>query len=130
MTTIVFYDLWQMECCGIPFKNGDSVTWFVSANEDSKIKIDGLKYFYDAHNDDIEDIFILKGIIKDIDIYYEKYELVNRDGRNIYVPVDNTFKLVKTNSSLVKDENKGEFKASGYIVKLSNVNVTPYKKIT
>lgn len=123
MNTKVFYDLWQMECCGIPFKIGDNVFWLVTVNENSSIKIDGLEYFYDAHDDDVE-LFVLKGIVKKIDIYYEKFELVNKDGRNMYVPVYDTFKLVNTDSSVIKEEKIGELKASGYVVELSDVEVT------
>lgn len=123
MNTKVFYDLWQMECCGIPFKVGDSVSWLVTINENTSFKIDGVEYFYDAHDDDVE-LFILKGIVKDINIFYEKFELVNRDGRNMYVPVDGTSLLVNTDSSLIEEENREKLKASGYVVELSDVEVT------
>jgi len=78
MKTKVFYDLWQMECCGIPFKIGDSINWLVTSanNIISSINIEELEYVYDANEDDWKNISVLKGIVKEIFIYYEKFELV------------------------------------------------------
>ena len=54
-----------MECCGTPFKIGDSIEWHV-ISADRLIRpfdIDGLEYAYDAHFDDWDGIYTLKGVV-------------------------------------------------------------------
>ena len=53
MNTKVFYESWQMECCGKPFKIGDPVEWYVVSADrlTGTFDIDGLEYAYDAQLD-------------------------------------------------------------------------------
>ena len=45
----VYYDGWQMDCCGEPFKIGDMVQWdCVKSNNDFLVQAD---YYYEAHDD-------------------------------------------------------------------------------
>ena len=81
MNTKVFYELWQMECCGKPFKIGDPVEWYV-ISADRLVRpfdIDGLEYFYDAHFDDWDGIYMLKGVVSNISVYYDE-ETVSEGG--------------------------------------------------
>lgn len=125
--TKIFYDLWEMECCGIPFKIGDTVNWLVSNIDGIRdtIEVDDLDYIYDAHNDDWENVYRLKGIVKSINVYYEKFEIKEVKGRNMAVPVPNTSKLVNTNSSDDYKEEMGELEASAYVVELEDVTIRP-----
>ena len=130
MNTKVFYELWQMECCGKPFKIGDPVEWYV-ISADRLVRpfdIDGLEYFYDAHFDDWDGIYMLKGVVSNISVYYEKFELITAPGHNMLKPVPGTSELIATDSSEDVEEYRGELKASGYIVELDGVTVNPANK--
>ena len=130
MNTKVFYELWQMECCGKPFKIGDPVEWYV-ISADRLVRpfdIDGLEYFYDAHFDDWDGIYMLKGVVSNISVYYEKFELITAPGHNTLKPVPGTSEAIATDSSEDVEEYRGELKASGYIVELDGVTVNPANK--
>ena len=130
MNTKVFYELWQMECCGKPFKIGDPVEWYV-ISADRLVRpfdIDGLEYFYDAHFDDWNGIYMLKGVVSNISVYYEKFELITAPGHNMLKPVPGTSEAIATDSSEDVEEYRGELKASGYIVELDGVTVNPANK--
>lgn len=132
MNTKVFYELWQMECCGKPFKIGDPVEWYV-ISADRLVRpfdIDGLEYFYDAHFDDWDGIYMLKGVVSNISVYYEKFELISAPGHNMLKPVPGTSEAIATDSSEDVEEYRGELKASGYIVELDGVTVNPAKHKT
>ncbi len=132
MNTKVFYELWQMECCGKPFKIGDPVEWYV-ISADRLVRpfdIDGLEYFYDAHFDDWDGIYMLKGVVSNISVYYEKFELITAPGHNMLKPVLGTSEAIATDSSEDVEEYRGELKASGYIVELDGVTVNPAKHKT
>jgi len=130
VNTKVFYELWQMECCGKPFKIGDPVEWYV-ISADRLVRpfdIDGLEYFYDAHFDDWDGIYMLKGVVSNISVYYEKFELITAPGHNMLKPVPGTSEAIATDSSEDVEEYRGELKASGYIVELDGVTVNPANK--
>lgn len=132
MNTKVFYELWQMECCGKPFKIGDPVEWYV-ISADRLVRpfdIDGLEYFYDAHFDDWDGIYMLNGVVSNISVYYEKFELITAPGHNMLKPVPGTSEAIATDSSEDVEEYRGELKASGYIVELDGVTVNPAKHKT
>ncbi len=132
MNTKVFYELWQMECCGKPFKIGDPVEWYV-ISADRLVRpfdIDGLEYFYDAHFDDWDGIYMLKGVVSNISVYYEKFELITAPGHNMLKPVPGTSEAIATDSSEDVEKYRGELKASGYIVELDGVTVNPVKHKT
>ena len=132
MNTKVFYELWQMECCGKPFKIGDPVEWYV-ISADRLVRpfdIDGLEYYYDAHFDDWDGIYMLKGVVSNISVYYEKFELITAPGHNMLKPVPGTSEAIATDSSEDVEEYRGELKASGYIVELDGVTVNPAKHKT
>lgn len=119
-----------MECCGKPFKIGDSIEWYVFSADEliRSFDIDELEYAYDAHFDEWEGIYTLKGVVRSISIYYEKYELVPAPGHSMLKPVPGTSKVIATNSSEDVEEYRGELQASGYIVELDEVNVSPAKQ--
>ena len=122
----LFYDLWQLECCGKPFKVGDEIIWLVTPADGygESLGIKDLDYFYEAHSDTFENIFRIKGKIKSIALYYVKYKLDNKDGRNIYVQIPNTSKLVNTTSSdFIEDRNLEKPQMTGYVIELDNVEV-------
>lgn len=127
MKAKIFYDLWEMECCGTPFKIGEGVDWLVRNIDGIKdtIEVDNLDYIYDAHNDDWENIYKLKGIVKTINIYYEEFEIKEVEGRNMLVPIPKTSIIVNTNSSDDYEEEMDGLKASAYVVELEDVTIRP-----
>ena len=127
MKAKIFYDLWEMKCCGTPFKIGEGVDWLVRNIDEIKdtIEVDNLDYIYDSHNDDWENIYKLKGIVKTINIYYEKFEIKVVEGRNMLVPIPKTSKIVNTNSSDDYEEEMDGLKASAYVVELEDVTIRP-----
>ena len=130
MNTKVFYELWQMECCGKPFKVGDLIEWYV-INADRLIHpfdIEGLEYFYDAHFDEWDGIYMIKGIVSDISVYYERYELIPASGHNILQPIPGTSEVIAIDSSEGVEKYRGELQASGYIVGLKDASITIAKK--
>ena len=48
----VYYEMWQMECCGEPFSVGDTVKWLVQKAEfiDMPIDVSDIPYCYQAHS--------------------------------------------------------------------------------
>ena len=52
MKCTVFYDSWQMECCGTPFSVGDIVKWLVLKAEqlNTPVNVGAINYCYEAHS--------------------------------------------------------------------------------
>ena len=75
--------------------------------------------------DDWENIYRMKGIVKEIYIYYEQFETKEIKGRKMYVPIPKTAKLIKTNSSENFEEKIDKLQASAYVVELENVTIRP-----
>ena len=46
MKCTVFYDSWQMECCGTPFSVGDIVKWLVLKAEQLNTPVMGINSFH------------------------------------------------------------------------------------
>lgn len=101
MKTKVFYELWEMECCGEPFKLGDNIEWYgISADRlVDALDIDGLEYVYDAHFDDWDGILKIKGVVSCISVYYEKYELISNSAHNMLKPVPGISEVISIDSS-------------------------------
>lgn len=109
MQTKVFYESWQMDCCGTPFQIGDTVQWDCNlSNEDFIADAD---YYYEAHG---ETRFNLKGVV--IEIYGVKYAYKENED-NIYYPVSHSMLPLKKAEEFMKD---GE---NGFLVVLSDVEI-------
>jgi hypothetical protein len=81
---IVYYEAWQMQCCGTPFAKGDVVSWLVFLGNDSldingqKIKID---FYEDHHYRSFGDgMFKLTGQVEHI---WAEYSLVKDDDNKV-----------------------------------------------
>lgn len=129
MSTRVFYELWQMECCGEPFRTGDRIKWYVksAACLTSDLGIMDLDYVYDAHFDDWEGVNILKGVVKKIFIYYVKYNLIEGDPHRMMVPVCEINELIEADSSHIDEMERNKLKAFGYVIELDDVTVREAK---
>ena len=123
MNTKVFYDLWQMECCGKPFKIGDTITWLVIKNDN---RIEGINYYYEAHSDDCKNLYVLDGIVEKIFVSYEEYKLETGSHHNILIPIPGTNELVEVNNSDSYEEYKDKKRANGYLIELKELNIRTY----
>ncbi len=68
----VFYDDWQLQCCGEPFKVGGCVEWLVRMPMKMSVDVGHIDYRYEAHDSEAE-LFRLKGRVVKIQGLYEKF---------------------------------------------------------
>jgi hypothetical protein len=126
---IVYYEAWQMQCCGTPFAKGDVVSWLVFLGNDSldingqKIKID---FYEDHHYRSFGDgMFKLTGQVEHI---WAEYSLV-KDDDNKVLAYDKVRKYYLDCDEEVDGYN---FPEDGhgwaYVIKLSNVKLELLKK--
>ena len=123
----VFYDSWQLECCGNPFKIGDSVKWLVLKESELNTPVDmgRVDYCYEAHSSDWTELFVLEGRVERIQTLYQKYEPSKENPRYL-VPTGG--KLSDSAQAKGFEKNDGEMKATGYLVSLADCSVRPAKQ--
>ncbi|MDO4897229.1 MAG: hypothetical protein Q3971_07685 [Moraxella sp.] len=105
----VYYENWQMDCCGESFKIGDTVQWdCVKSNDDFLIQAD---YYYEAHDD--SDVVIMGKVaeIYGIECQYEKRE------NGVLYPIG----YHKTPISQAKEFMSDKMAESGFLVVLDDV---------
>lgn len=126
MNCNVYYETWQLECCGTVFSIGDTVKWLVCKVEqiDTPIDIGEIDYYYEAHSSDWENIFVLEGNVETIKILYEQYEQKGNNSR-ILIPVDG--KLIDTECASGFEEKIDDMRASAYVVHLKDCTIRPAK---
>lgn len=127
MECIVFYDSWQMKCCGTPFSLGDSVKWLVSKPGQlyTSVSIGTINYCYEAHSSDWKNLFVLEGKIEAIKILYQRYEPSESNPR-LLVPVDGM--IVEVEHAKVFEQDIDDTESSGFIVSLNECTIRPAKK--
>lgn len=119
---IVLYEDWQMQCCGVPFKIGDTVRWLVLKSDLNNIPVDvgTINYYYEAHSSDYKHLLMLTGVIIEIRALHYKYE-ESPNNPKMMIPVSGL--TVKVDSADGWDEPFEELPLSAYIVSLNDVNV-------
>lgn len=124
MNCTVFYESWQMECCGTAFSVGDTVKWLVYKTEqiNTPVDIGEINYCYEAHSSDWQNIFVLEGKVETIKMLYQKYVPSIKNSR-LFVPVDGETVAVKRVEGFEKKIQDMEL--SGYIVGISQYTVRP-----
>ena len=129
----VYYEKWQMECCGTPFAVGDTVDWLVGTPPerwlglpaDMREYMENITYCYDAHNSDWEHLFHLTGTVTGIEGIYYRYRLV-KSTKNFYRPVKSRIrKLTAVSGAPAKLDEK---KLAVYGVCIDHVTVRPARK--
>lgn len=73
MQAMIFYEDWQMDCCGDPFAIGDDVNWVCVKGDDGALV--ACDYYYDAHADEYAKQFYITGQVMDITQINFCYEL-------------------------------------------------------
>lgn len=119
----IYYEAWEMECCGTPFRLGDVVEWKVSENTDiiSPVDLGHIDYCYDAHSSEGTKLFTLKGKVDSIKLLYHKYELQGPESK-IYVAVNGA--LVDADFVQGFDEDYEGLGCAGYVVSLSECSIS------
>lgn len=114
----VYYDEWEMACCGTLFGIGDIVEWEISENNKvlTPVNIGNIYYCYDAHSFDTDKILFLTGKVKKIKILYHKYMPKSHDTKTL-VAVDGI--LLDANMAEGHEEDFEDMEAAGYVVELS-----------
>lgn len=125
----VFYECWQMECCGTAFSKGDTVKWLVLENEEgclnTPVDIGQIDYIYEAHSAEWTKLFVFEGEVEEIKILYEKC-MPSKDNAKLLVAVGG--KLVASGTAKGFDKKIDGMDASGYIVSLVKCTARPAEK--
>lgn len=124
---VVFYECWQMECCGTPFSIGDRVKSPVMKPECFKSPIDVgvIDYIYQAHSSEWKKIYVLEGKVEIIKTLYQRYAPSEHNTR-LLVPVDG--ELIEVKKAKGFDNQFKDMEASGYVVTLNDYLFRPAKK--
>lgn len=122
----VFYESWQMVCCGEPFEIGDTVNWTVCECKQLAAKqtvdLGKIEYWFENHLFDHGPYYELEGKVTSILIMYEKFES-SKTEPSLNVPVSGTLREVFEIERIEKDYKGME--ATGYIVTLSDIKIEP-----
>lgn len=123
----VFYECWQMECCGEAFSIGDNVKWLVHENGDLNTPVDlgEIDYCYEAHSSDWRRLLVLEGKVEEIKILYERYMPTPNDDR-LLVPVSG--EVIGAERAKGFDRKVRGMEAAGYVVLLSGYTVRAAQK--
>lgn len=126
MECSVLYEGWQMECCGKPFTIGDIVRWPVVAWKKQIAVSNGESrdsdYAYEAHGDSNEGLYILQGVVYQIDVLYTVRKPSDDDPR-LMLPFSDFFVTAEKADGKKEEIDGADFDA--YIVSLKNIEIRP-----
>lgn len=123
MNCKVYYELWQMQCCGVPFKIGDTVDWKIIKEPQFSFDfglLDDVDYAYEAH-DHTAKLYNFTGVVTRIYGLYERYEL-SKDNPKFLSPVYG--ELIETDHADRKDKAIGDLELGGYVIELENCSLS------
>lgn len=116
----VFYEIWEMECCGAPFSVGDRVKWQVGTVQDGQITapldIGHVDYWYDAH-DFFAEVSVLEGTVAKIEILYESLEA---SSENPLESIAVGGELKETDKADGTEEDRGALRVIAYLAELTD----------
>jgi hypothetical protein len=114
----VLVEAWQMQCCGTAFNIGNKIEWDVvpwTFDIPPVVGLTPIDYLYDSHNDGDGNLLKITGIVTEIHLMYEIYELDTN--KNVQKPVSG--KLIKCNREADGwHKNMEEYIFTAYLVKL------------
>ena len=128
MTVRVFYQSWQMQCCGVPFRVGDNVTWTVLEAHDELATafgpIEGADIAWlEEHHQEDDPMQTVTGTVVGIRSINQRFRR-RWPGRNMFVGVDGDLVAADLESadgweSGDDDANPTGYSFTGYVVTLS-----------
>jgi hypothetical protein len=120
----VWIESWQMQCCGTPFKLGDTVNWTVleCVFVDPSVDVGKIDFYYENHAENNDGLFEIEGMVSHILAIHHAYELKKKTRTKI--PISGMTTPVYEADGWEKDMDGMEFAA--YCVKLENAS--PPKK--
>ncbi len=118
--TVIYYESWQMDCCGIPFSVGDYIEMPVQAYDfgNPQIKPQGLpltiEYAYNAHGEDNgRRHYILRGRVKKI--FVEYCDTIKKGSeeteKTVYIEADHAYRSmpeINIEDETVTQSNSGK----------------------
>lgn len=127
----VYYEIWQMMCCGVPFVVGDEVEWSVRLNKNHSEGIESIiDFFEDHHYHNGDDILRLRGKVDRILLEYSdgnsRKTLSRNDGQECrYISRQNE-KLLYKDIECADGEHElpEDYEEWAYVITLSNVIVS------
>ena len=125
----VIYEDWQMQCCGTPFKVGETVEWLATKWTPAytalesllmQFSIEKISYCYEAHGSEHDELFVISGIVSKIIAIRSAIEPdPNNSKINISVPKI----ALPVNHADGSDEDVDGFKLDFYVITLENVAI-------
>ena len=85
-----------------------------------------IDYFYEAHSESWENLFILSGIVSEIQLFYQKYVPLSSDNRLLIPSSQFIIEMIQNADGWEDDKNNMIF--SGYIVKINNYSIHSAQK--
>ena len=123
----VYYDLWQIQCCGDPFSVGESIEWTCISPSLSKNAHGRIIDFDEDHH--ASATHILTGTIANIFAEYSEFPKGEKEIN--YSKADTKFKEIQHADgweSELKDDDTTERTFWGYVVELKDVTIKPDKE--
>lgn len=120
----VFYESWQMECCGDPFQVGGRVKWLVfpCTTLNTPVDMGQVDFCYEAHDPDWRRLSVLEGTVEQIQILYERHT-PSAENPRLLLPVDG--RLFPAELAEGFEEPVDGMQVSGYLVLLRGCSVRP-----
>jgi len=125
----VWVENWQMQCCGDPFKQGDTVEWTVllwAFDPPAVQDIGQVDYYYENHANGNTDLLRLSGTVTSVQQVFQQYELRHDTmvGRDVRVPVGGYLAITdQAADGWVPDREDGRF--SAYLATVDPQSVSP-----
>ena len=116
-----------MQCCGAPFKIGDTVDWKIIKEPQFSFDfglLDDVDYAYEAH-DHTAKLYNFTGVVTRIHGLYERYE-PSKENPKFLTPVYG--ELIETTFADRKDKAIGDLELSGFVIELKNCSVSELGK--
>ncbi len=137
---VVWYEEWQMACCGNYFAVGSKIIWPVHNSFESGFlpdemekQIGNVDFFYDMHFDSFTGLYLLSGIIRSIKGVYLYFE-PDPQKPNFLHPTsgfltdmnDCDYWTKKTTGKKKEKEPQAHFDA--YLIQIEDLEVRPAKE--
>lgn len=122
----VFYDTWQMDCCGEAFALGDLITWTVVETKDMRsnfFDFSTVDYYCENHSS-YQKLFLIQGKVERIFILYQKYEALNNNSK---LNKSNKIKWIESNKVSRFERKKCNIEETiGFVVEIADFTIEEF----